>query len=920
MSQGVSLHSDQRLHALIEHSSDAISLLTPEGFVTYASPSTERVTGYTAEELVGRNGLALLHPDDLEDVRQQLTALLDRSGDCISLEFRLRHADGNWRWMEASLTNLLAQPEMAAVVCNYHDITLKKQGIQRRLQSEERYRVLVEQAGVGIFVTDLHGHLVEVNEMGCQLCGYAREELLSRHIRDLVPEEGQAGLPAALERLRAGGVKLSQWRMKRKDGSHLAVGTTANQLSTGDLLVIVRDISDRMQAEAARQQLLAYEQGARTEAEAARAHLYELFMQAPVALAILRGPEHRYEFANTLSFAYRDRTDPTGKTVREALPELVEQGILAILDTAYTTGTPFVGTELPVRLDRRGDGVLEEAYYNLVFQPTRSLQGDIDGIWVYSIDATEQVQARRQLEELNRQLEAEKQALRQAKQEAEMRASELEAIFEAMTEGVIVYDARGLIRYTNAAYRSLLELEEDADPSVLQLDHRFTWLAVRDLEGRPLPKEQFASLRVLRGERLSHTNAMDFRCSTRKGGELILNASGAPLRDAAGRIVGGVLVFRDVTGRRQLEQQLQYSERKLRSLVESNILGVVVVDLDGRIYECNDRYAQMLGCSRDELLAQTFDWIKFVPPDDHAAVVQAMATVLSTGAMPPYERGYLRKDGSIMPALVAATLLDQERRRVLAVILDMSEQKAAELRKQEFLRMVGHELRTPLTAILGLIELALLHIKRRPTSLAPEAEELLGQIEQKLRLACGQVDVETRLVEDLLEVSRLEMHQFTLSLQRVNLVPIVQETVAGHQAARTRDIELVLPPEELVSVIADAGRIGQVLTNYLTNAFKYAPVDRVICVRLEITGTVARVSVCDQGPGLTPEQQQRVWERFYQGAGPGLQGPDRGLGLGLAIARAIVEQHHGQVGVESAPGQGSTFWFTLPLSAGTIRA
>lgn len=234
--------------------------------------------------------------------------------------------------------------------------------------------------------------------------------------------------------------------------------------------------------------------------------------------------------------------------------------------------------------------------------------------------------------------------------------------------------------------------------------------------------------------------------------------------------------------------------------------------------------------------------------------------------------------------------------------------------------MVSHELRTPLTAILGLIELALLHIKRRPTSLAPEAEELLGQIEQKLRLACGQVDIETRLVEDLLEVSQLEMHQFTQSLRRVNLVTIVQEMFAGHQAAHARDIELVLPPEEIVPVIADAGRIGQVLTNYLTNALKYAPADQVICVRLEVTGTVARVSVCDQGPGLTPEQQQRVWERFYQVAAPGHQGPDRGLGLGLAIARAIVELHHGQVGVESVPGQGATFWFTLPLAVGPIQA
>jgi len=668
------------------------------------------------------------------------------------------------------------------------------------------------------------------------------------------------------------------------------------------------------EAEQAHQRLLAYEQAARAEAEAARARLYELFMQAPVAMAILRGPEHRYEFANPLSFSYRDRANWVGKTVREVLPELVEQGMLAMLDQVYTTGIPFVGTELPVRLDRRGDGVLEEAYYNLVYQPTRTLQGDIDGIWVYSVEVTEQVQARRRVEELNRQLEAEKEALLQAQQEAEAHAAELTATFEAMNEGMFVCDARGDIHYDNPAYRSLLELEEDADPSVLLLDNRFTWLAFRDLKGRPLPKEQFPILRVLRGERLSGAPTMDLLCHTYKGADIIVNVSGAPIRDAAGQIVGGVIVYRDVTVRHRLEQQLKYSERKLRSLVESNVLGVVVADLDGRIYEFNDRYAQMVGYSRDELLAQTFNWLQLVPPDDHEAVGQAMATVLSTGAVPPIERGYLRKDGSRMSALVAATLLDQKCRHLLVVILDISEQKAAERRKQEFLSMVSHELRTPLTVILGSLDLALMQIECCPRPFPPEVEGPLGQVEKMLKRANRQAQIETRLVEELLEVSRLEMHKFELSLQQENLVTIIEETVANQQqAARTRNIELVLPPEEIVPVLADAGRIGQVLTNYLTNALKYAPLDRVICVRLEVAGTVARVSVRDQGPGLTAEQQQRVWERFYQGAAPGHQGSDGGLGLGLAIARAIVEQHQGQVGVESAPGQGSTFWFTLPI-------
>jgi PAS domain S-box-containing protein len=700
---------------------------------------------------------------------------------------------------------------------------------------------------------------------------------------------------------------------------HLAVAlrertaqATCRECEMCQLSEVVRETS--REAEQAHQHLLAYEQAARAEAEAAQARLYEFFMQTPAAMTILRGPEHRVEFANPLAFRHRDRADILGKTAREVRPELVEQGILAILDEVYTSGTPFIGTEFPLRVDLRGDGMLEEAYYNFVYQPLRSAQGDIEGILIHSVEVTEQVLARRRVEELNRQLEAEKDALRQAEQEAQVRAAEIEAIFESMTEGVIVCDARGEIRYTNPAYRSLMALEEDADPSVLQLDNRFEWLALRDTEGRPLPKEQLATLRVLQGERYSGTHAVDQLCRTRKGEDIIINASGAPIRDAMGQIVGGVVVFRDVTRQRHMEQQLRYSEHKLRSLVESNIFGVVVVDIAGRFYEANDRFVQMVGYSKEELLSGAVTWQQLNLPEYQEATAQAVGAVLSTGAMYPYEKEHLHKDGSRAPILLAGAMIDQKRNLVLIVILDISERKAAERRKQEFLSMVSHELRTPLTSIMGLIELALMQIDLRPRSLPQEAERLLGQIEKLLKRADGQVEIETRLVEELLEVSRLEMHKFELLAQPCNLVTIVQETVANQQqAARTHRIELVVPADEVVLVLADAGRIGQVLTNYLTNALKYAPVEQPISVCLDVAGSSARVSVRDQGPGLSPEQQQRVWERFYQVAAPGHRGPDRGLGLGLAIAKAIVEQHHGQVGVESAPGRGSTFWFTLPL-------
>jgi signal transduction histidine kinase len=124
-----------------------------------------------------------------------------------------------------------------------------------------------------------------------------------------------------------------------------------------------------------------------------------------------------------------------------------------------------------------------------------------------------------------------------------------------------------------------------------------------------------------------------------------------------------------------------------------------------------------------------------------------------------------------------------------------------------------------------------------------------------------------------------------------------------------------VPAVVTIPVVADADRIGQVITNYLTNALKYSAADRPVEVFLAIEGQMARASVHDEGPGLTPTEQQAIWERFYQVERMKVQsGSGVGLGLGLHICQTIIEQHQGQVGVQSSPGEGSTFWFTLPLA------
>jgi signal transduction histidine kinase len=125
-------------------------------------------------------------------------------------------------------------------------------------------------------------------------------------------------------------------------------------------------------------------------------------------------------------------------------------------------------------------------------------------------------------------------------------------------------------------------------------------------------------------------------------------------------------------------------------------------------------------------------------------------------------------------------------------------------------------------------------------------------------------------------------------------------------------------PAEAVHIRADADRIGQVVTNYVTNALTYSAADRPVAISVRLEGMEAYMQVCDQGPGLTAEQQAHIWDRYHRVPGVAVQDKTRGaggsLGLGLYICRTIVEQHGGRVGIESRPGAGSTCWFALPLA------
>lgn len=238
-----------------------------------------------------------------------------------------------------------------------------------------------------------------------------------------------------------------------------------------------------------------------------------------------------------------------------------------------------------------------------------------------------------------------------------------------------------------------------------------------------------------------------------------------------------------------------------------------------------------------------------------------------------------------------------------------------------FLDIVAHELRTPITVIHANLQIMARQAEHSRITDGPALDEAARRRRERQRALQGRTERQVarlaRLVDDLLDVSRLRTEHMELRLARCDLVEIVRDVVEGYLLMLPeRGIALDIPSGP-VPVMADVDRLGQVVTNYLSNALKYSRVETPVAVRVSADGAEARVEVRDYGIGIAPEEQSRVWDLFHRAPGVAVQfGSGIGLGLGLHICKSLVERHGGTVGMESALGAGSIFWFTLPLAPG----
>ncbi len=516
-------------------------------------------------------------------------------------------------------------------------------------------------------------------------------------------------------------------------------------------------------------------------------------------------------------------------------------------------------------------------------------------------------------------------------EQARARAEELEAVIESMVNGVALHNACGeLVRQNRAA----LQMAEATGASIATLlTQEVAGVRLCAADYTPLTLEERPSWRSLKGETI---RSADLRVVWESGAELELTVTAAPLHGSQQGVEGAVTVFRDVTvQRRQEREALLYAEAEERRSLLQSILdelpsGVFLVEGAESKMMLANHAAEATWGARWQPGTPAADFfrtsgVRILQPDGRPLSIEDLASVRVFRQEEPirYRQEVIRRpDGSAMPLLVSAVKIPpladgrqgaaggaQKGQLAAIVMQDISALKEAERLKDEFVALVSHELKNPLTSIKGYTQLLRVQLEAGENSHLSEQEQLCLQVVEE------EVDRLAALASDVIDVSRLQSGRLVLRIDELDLVALIRQ-IAERLQITTKEHTLRLKTDhDSIWLQGDRNRLEQVLLNLLGNAIKYTPQGGPVDISVTLTDDeqCAQVSIRDRGIGIPREHHARLFARFSRATNAAAHGIT-GTGLGLFLCRELIERHGGRIWLESEEGQGSIFYFTLPLT------
>lgn len=897
---------ERRVHRLLESITDAFVALDRAWRFTYVNRRAEELSRRSREEMLGRSPLEVFPRFTGSRSERAFREALTRQR-AVHLEEQDPTSD---TWVEMHV-----YPSEEGLAVYFRDITERK-------RTEARLRLFessVVNAYDGIIILDaartagLHSRrILYANEAFARMTGYSERELYeSRAPLTAGPETDRA----TLERLRGTLERCEPYRgemlLYRKDGSTFWGESTLMPMrdEEGRLthwVSVTRDVTERKRVEEAALRL-AREEAGRSEAEAARARTVAILESITDAFFVLDA-QRRFTFVNLRAAEVLQRPPEqlVGQRLEELLPEGAREGLVRGVERV---------------LEGHGGSECEmyfaplEAWFECHVSPSG------EGASVYLREVT----ARKRAEEARRRLSS---------------------IIEATPDFVGSTDAQGLGLYLNRAGRRMLGLSDEQDASAWCIASAHPVWSARRLLAEGVP----TALRE--GVWMGETALL-----SPDGREVPVSQVLLAHREPGGALEMFSTIIRDISDRKRAEESQLFISESGRVLVaaleyEATLSSLarllvprladycIVGMLEGeelhrvamahrdpaqepllhRLERLRPRPRAIVGVQgvlrtgQPELVPEVTEaWLRASAENEEHFTLHRQLAPRSLMIVPLVARG--RTLGAITFATTelsgrrygpADLTLAEDLAGRAALTIDNARlykeaQQAAQAR-DEVLAIVSHDLRNPLNVIsLGAASL----LKRLPGS--EEAVSWRKQADLVRRSA----DRAIRLIQDLLEVAKLEAGRLSVERQPEDACRLVDEVVELHRPlAEARGLKLEREVEEsLPAVLADRSRVLQVFSNLIGNAVRYTPEGGLVTVRARSEGAEVRFCVSDTGKGIAPENLPHLFERYWQA-----KSSQEGAGLGLPIAKGIVEAHGGRMGVESEPGRGSTFFFTLPVA------
>jgi two-component system CheB/CheR fusion protein len=379
-------------------------------------------------------------------------------------------------------------------------------------------------------------------------------------------------------------------------------------------------------------------------------------------------------------------------------------------------------------------------------------------------------------------------------------------------------------------------------------------------------------------------------------------------RNVKGEIEGVAIIATNVTPQAEFNKKIKQSEENFRQLSDLMPTMVSNGDPEGNVFYYNQTWMDYTGLAYEEL--KNRGWVKAMHPEELEKITTRWQHSLTSGESFEMELRLLNYQGQYKWHLSRAVAVKDDEGHIIKWVgttTDIQKIKEEEQRKEDFLKMVSHELKTPVTSIKGYVQLLLNMLEEEHNVPAMPLKTSLGRIDsQVIRL--------TRLITEMLDLSRIEAGKLELQQRDFILNELVEETV--QDVLHTSPTHTINIRNDLYcSINGDEDRIGQVLINLLNNAIKYSPAQSEVDVHIHAAGEHGvAVSVKDTGIGIEKKDQQKIFERFYRVSGQS-ELSYSGFGIGLFIANEIIQRHDGYITVESEKDKGSTFSFFLPLKS-----